>query len=65
MFSQIIAMRYADIRYGTNVVDGVLEKYEEAIRRKGMVQEEGAFADAWRVKQDVTLPARDICFTAW
>ena len=58
-------MRYADVRHGTNVVDGVLKKYKDAIRRKRMVGDEGAFADAWRVKQDVALPARDICFTAW
>lgn len=53
------------MRYGTDIVHRVLEKYEDAIKRKGMIHEEGAFAEAWRVKQDVALPAGDICFTAW
>ena len=58
-------MRLADVHNGTNVVEGVLEKYSEAIRRKGMIHDKGTFADAFRVKQKVALPAFDIGFTAW
>ena len=58
-------MRFADVHLGTNVIDEVLPKYKAAIKKKAMVHDKGWFADAYRVKQDVSLPAGEIAFTAW
>ena len=38
-------MRYNDVRDGTNIVDDVLKKYTAAWKAKGMIQENGMFAD--------------------
>jgi hypothetical protein len=37
MISQIIAMRYNDVRNGPKIVDEVLEKYTAAWKAKGMI----------------------------
>ena len=58
-------MRYADVRNGTRIVEDALAKYKAALKRKAMIHDDGAFADAYRVKQDQALPADDISFTAW
>ena len=58
-------MRFADVHLGTNVIDDVLLKYKGAIEKKAMVHDKGWFAEAYRVKQDESLPASDIGFTAW
>ncbi|KAF7307526.1 Linalool dehydratase-isomerase [Mycena indigotica] len=62
----IIAMRYNDIRKGTNTIEGVLEKYIAAWKSKsGFLQEDGLFVDWYQVKQDQRVPAQNIGFTAW
>lgn len=58
-------MRYVDARYGTNVVERVLEKYKAAIEHKGMIRSSGLFSDWWMVKQDLRVPADEAAFTAW
>lgn len=58
-------MRYADVHLGTDIVDGVLEKYKAALKRKGMVKETGYFSDLWQVKQDRAIPAAEAAFSAW
>jgi hypothetical protein len=58
-------MRFADLHLGTHVIDEVLPKYKAAIKKKAMVHDKGWFADAYRVKQDVSMPASEIAFTAW
>lgn len=72
---QIIAVRYNDIRDGTNLAEQVTKKYRDAWDAKGMVQADGLYADWLMLKQDVLwppenvpfggMPARDIGFTAW
>ncbi|KAJ7686847.1 hypothetical protein B0H17DRAFT_940077 [Mycena rosella] len=62
----IIAVRYNDIRNGTNVVNGVLEKYTRAWKsKKGFHQGDGLFVERHMVKQDDMVPAGSIGFTAW
>lgn len=58
----LIAMRYNDVREGTDVVNGVLEKYKAAWEKKnggfthaGMSGED-EFVFFWRVKQDAIVP---------
>jgi len=58
-------MRYNDIRDGTNVVDGVLEKYKAAWEKKGMVSPNGLYVDFWMVKQDQLKDPSDLAWTAW
>lgn len=41
-------MRYADVHLGTNIVDGVLEKYESALTRKDMIGDADYFSDMWQ-----------------
>ncbi|KAJ6601169.1 hypothetical protein DFH09DRAFT_1490267 [Mycena vulgaris] len=62
----IIAVRCNDVRNGTNVVDGVLEKYTAAWKSKrGFQQADGLFVDWHRVKQDDMIPSGGLGFTAW
>ncbi|KAJ7492018.1 hypothetical protein FB451DRAFT_1216683 [Mycena latifolia] len=62
----IIAVRYNDVRNGTNVVGGVLEKYTAAWKsKKGFHHGDGLFVDSYRVKQDDMIPAGGVGFTAW
>lgn len=65
MAQQLTAIRFADVRLGTNVVDVVLPKYKAAIEKKHMLRGKGWFADAFRVKQQQAIPANEIAFTAW
>ena len=58
-------MRYNDVRDGTDVVSGVLEKYREALKAKGMVQGDGMYASFYAVKQQKPRPARQGGQTAW
>lgn len=58
-------MRYADVRFGTNVTQGVLEKYKAALERKGMLRGQQYFSDMWQVKQDRVIPAGEAAWTAW
>ncbi|KAJ7148013.1 hypothetical protein C8R46DRAFT_1128885 [Mycena filopes] len=62
----LIAKRYNDVRNGTKTVDGVLEKYIAAWKaRNGFVQDDGLVVNWYRVKQDHSVPAGGIGFTAW
>lgn len=58
-------MRYNDIRDGTLVVDGVLEKYQNAWEKKQMVAPSGLYVDWLMMKQQQTLPPSQIGLTAW
>jgi hypothetical protein len=62
---QLIAMRYNDVRDGTNIVEDVLKKYTAAWKEKGMVQEDGLFVDFYSPNQDKVAKAQRIGFTAW
>ncbi|OAX80483.1 hypothetical protein ACJ72_05185 [Emergomyces africanus] len=61
----LIAMRYNDVRHGTNVIQGVLEKYQDALKKKNMVGNDGLFVDWLLLRQGVTTGARGVGFTAW
>ncbi|KAM3414385.1 hypothetical protein BST61_g11026 [Cercospora zeina] len=61
----IIAMRYNDVRHGTRVTEELLPKYLTAWEHKGMVGNGSLYPDAWLEKQDITVPARGLAFTAW
>ncbi|KAJ7146380.1 hypothetical protein C8R44DRAFT_13492 [Mycena epipterygia] len=62
----IIAMRYNDVRNGTNIVDDVLKKYTSAWKSKqGFQQDDGLFVNWYSVKQDRKVPAGGLGFTAW
>lgn len=58
----LIAMRYNDVRDGTDVVGGVLEKYEAAWEKKnGGFTRAGRFGEDefvafWKVRQDAIVP---------
>jgi len=65
MISQIIAMRYNDVRNGTKIVDEVLEKYTAALKAKGMIQENGLFVNWYAPKRGEMRPAASLGFTAW
>ncbi|KAH7075509.1 hypothetical protein BKA63DRAFT_299221 [Paraphoma chrysanthemicola] len=71
----IIAVRYNDIRDGTNRSAEVTRKYLEAWDKKGMVQSDGMFVNWIMMKQDMVIPPAnvpygampplDVGFTAW
>ncbi|KIW42237.1 uncharacterized protein PV06_05801 [Exophiala oligosperma] len=61
----IIAMRYNDSRDGTNNVQGVLEKYEASLIKKGMLNDSGLYPSFFALKQRSTRPARQGAHTAW
>ncbi|KAH6613841.1 hypothetical protein C7974DRAFT_437228 [Boeremia exigua] len=61
----LIAMRYNDVRDGTNTVDGVIRQYKAAWEEKGMILDDGLFPDWLMIKQDQIVPAKDLGFTAW
>ncbi|KAK5195823.1 hypothetical protein LTR92_004764 [Exophiala xenobiotica] len=61
----IIAMRYNDIRDGTNHVEGVLKKYEASLIKKGMLNDSGLYPSFFALKQRKALPARQGAHTAW
>ncbi len=58
-------MRYNDVRHGTAIVEGALEKYKAAWEKKQMIGANGLYPDFWLVRQDITIPAKDVGFTAW
>lgn len=58
-------MRYNDVRDGTNIVQGVLEKYRNAIQEKKMIGPDGLFVDWLFLKQGNTKRAGGVGFTAW
>lgn len=64
---KLIAMRYNDIRDGTNHMDEILPKYKAGwAKKRGMVAtDSNLFVDWWMVKQDFIVPPRDLAFTAW
>ncbi|EIT73383.1 hypothetical protein BDV35DRAFT_337542 [Aspergillus flavus] len=61
----IIALRYNDVRDGTNVATEVLSKYTAAWEAKGMAGPNGLFISWYSPKQDTKRPALDLGFTAW
>ncbi|KAK4496766.1 hypothetical protein PRZ48_012749 [Zasmidium cellare] len=62
---QITAMRYNDVRHGTDVASQVLDKYWPAIQRGKMIAEDGLFVDALHVRQAAPRKAKSVGFTAW
>lgn len=62
---QLLGVRYNDIKNGTNVVEGVLDKYWEALQEKKMIASDGLFADFLLVKQHVVKPPLGVGWTAW
>jgi hypothetical protein len=58
-------MRYNDVRDGTSVIDGVLEKYRAALDKKKMISPDGLYADRLALRQDTIAPAKNVGFTAW
>ena len=62
----MIAMRYNDVRDGTNIVGDVLPKYRKALEDKGMVgRQDGLYASFYALKQQKPMPARQGAHTAW
>ncbi|KAF2168807.1 hypothetical protein M409DRAFT_20824 [Zasmidium cellare ATCC 36951] len=61
----IIAMRLNDTRDGTSVVEGVLEKYQDALKRKKMVQDDGMYTLFYALDPGKALPSRQGAHTAW
>lgn len=63
----LIAMRYNDIRDGTDVVQqDILPKYKAAIFEKGMAgRSDGLYGSFFALKQKKSLPARHGAHTAW
>jgi hypothetical protein len=58
-------MRYNDSRDGTNIIDGVLEKYRAALIQKGMIGKDGLYASFFAVQQKRPIPGRQGAHTAW
>ncbi|KAK5690844.1 hypothetical protein LTR97_012005 [Elasticomyces elasticus] len=62
----LIAMRYNDIRDGTNYVeDDILPRYKKALTEKGMLGADGLYASFFAIKQKKSVPARQGAHTAW
>ncbi|KXS94210.1 hypothetical protein AC579_3351 [Pseudocercospora musae] len=62
----LIAMRYNDVRDGTNYVEHeILPKYKAALTKKGMIGEDGLYASYFAVKQRQSVAARQGAHTAW
>lgn len=62
---QIIAMRYNDVRDGTDVVSGVLQKYAAALDKKKMISRDDLFQDWLSLKQGHTTTPKSVGLTAW
>lgn len=58
-------MRYNDVRHGTNIVEGVLKKYWNALQEKQMIAPDGLYVDFLYLKQGDTKEAEGLGFTAW
>lgn len=64
--TQLIAIRYNDARNGTNIIEGVLEKYTAAWKsRQGFLQDDGLFIQMFKVKRGDRILERGVGFTAW
>ncbi|PGH09436.1 hypothetical protein GX51_00541 [Blastomyces parvus] len=61
----LIAMRYNDVRHGTNIIEGVLEKYRDALEQNQMIEEDGLFVNWLFLRQGITFGARGPGFSAW
>ncbi|KAJ5542473.1 hypothetical protein N7535_004894 [Penicillium sp. DV-2018c] len=61
----ILATRYNDVRNGTRVVDGVLDKYKAAWADKGFIGENGLFRRLYATRQKQTIDADDLGHSAW
>ncbi|KAJ7838778.1 hypothetical protein B0H14DRAFT_3699750 [Mycena olivaceomarginata] len=62
----LIAIRYNDARNGTNIIEGVLEKYTAAWKsRQGFLQDDGLFIQMFKVKRGDRILERGVGFTAW
>lgn len=62
----LIAMRYNDVRWGTDAITPTLQKYTKAWNTKGgMAGKNGLYRDMWLVKQDINIDATDFGFSAW
>ncbi|KAK5166896.1 uncharacterized protein LTR77_007625 [Saxophila tyrrhenica] len=62
----LIAMRYNDVRQGTNYVESnILPKYRAALSKKGLLGENGLYATFFALKQKKSIPARHGAHTAW
>ncbi|PSN65095.1 hypothetical protein BS50DRAFT_622397 [Corynespora cassiicola Philippines] len=61
----LLGVRYNDIKNGTNIVEGVLDKYWKALQEKKMIASDGLFADFLLVKQHVVKPPLGVGWTAW
>ncbi|PYH94018.1 hypothetical protein BO71DRAFT_450308 [Aspergillus ellipticus CBS 707.79] len=61
----IIAMHYNDVRHGTDVANGVLEKYKAALEAKKMISRDDLFQDWVAVKQGYTATPRSAGLTGW
>lgn len=57
-------MHYNDVRDGTDVVSGVLQKYSAALEKKNMISRD-LFQDWVSVKQGRTAPPKSVGLTAW
>lgn len=61
----LIAIRYNDIRNGTNLIDSILAKYQSAWEKKGMMSSEGLWTSFWMAKQDFTMGSSNVASQAW
>jgi Linalool dehydratase/isomerase len=62
----LIAMRYNDVRNGTDVVGPVLERYVAAWeKRGGLVGATGQVVDFWLIEQGVMVARGAIWTSAW
>jgi hypothetical protein len=62
---QLIAMRLNDVRDGTNILPGVLEKYKAAVSRNGMVNDDDLYTSYLALKQRKGIAALQGAHTAW
>lgn len=66
MCLKLIAMRYNDVRHGTNDVENeILPKYKAALAKKGMFGDDSLYASFFAIKQKKSIPARHGAHTAW
>lgn len=62
----LIAIRYNDVRNGTNVVGPLLDKYVAAWeKRGGTLNEQGQVVDFWLIEQEMTVARGNIWTSAW
>ncbi len=58
-------MHLNDVRDGSTIGRKVLEKYKDALNKKGMVSRDDLYKDWFVLKQGQTKPAKSVGFTAW